>query len=80
VNAVFYNKLQGLSDEDRVVEEERLRNEFREDIDIERLASELIVDAVVPPPRLRDEIAARLRAAQGRRDTLPRKRRSVTPM
>ncbi len=80
VNAVFYNKLQGLSDEERVVEEERLRNEFREDIDIERLASELIVDAVVPPPRLRDEIAARLRAAQHRRDTMPRKRRSITPM
>lgn len=80
VNAVFYNKLQALSDEDRAVEEERLRHEFREDIDIERLASELIVDAVVPPPRLRDEIAARLRAAQDRRDTMPRKRRSITPM
>ena len=59
VNAVFYNKLQGLSDEDRAVEEERLRHEFGEDIDIERLASELIVDAVVPPPQLRDEIASR---------------------
>jgi hypothetical protein len=31
---------------ERTVEEQRLREEFREDIDIERLASELAVDAV----------------------------------
>jgi acetyl-CoA carboxylase carboxyltransferase component len=80
VNAVFYNRLQGLSDEERPAEEARLREEFREDIDIQRLASELIVDAIVPPAELRSEIAARLRAAVGRRDRPPEKRRSVTPM
>ena len=80
VNAVFYNKLQGLSPAERKLEEERLRTEFREDVDIERLASELVVDAVVPPQALRDEIASRLRAARGRRDPSPRKHRSVTPL
>ncbi len=80
VNAVFYNKLQGLSPSERVREEEKLRAEYREDVDIERLASELVVDAVVPPQNLRDEIASRLQAARGRRDPPPRKRRSVTPL
>jgi acetyl-CoA carboxylase carboxyltransferase component len=79
VNAVYYNKLQDLPDEERAAEEARLQAEYREDVDLERLASELVVDAIVPPARLREEIAARLRASRGRRDPLPRKRRSVTP-
>jgi len=80
VNAVYYNKLQGLGAEERKQEEAKLRQEYREDIDIERLASELVIDAIVPAPALRDEIAARFAAARGRRDPQPVKRRSVTPV
>jgi acetyl-CoA carboxylase carboxyltransferase component len=80
VNAVYYNRLQGLEGEARSAEEERLRREYRTDVDIERLASELAIDAIIPPERLREEIAARLRAAGGRRDPPVDKRRSVTPM
>ena len=80
VNAVYFNKLEALPEAERAAEEERLRAEFREDIDIERLASELAVDAVVPHRELRSELVARLRAAWGRRDPPPRKRRSVTPV
>src|SRR5262249_18518559 len=53
VNAVYFNKLEAMPDAERAREEERLRAEFREDIDIERLASELAVDAVVPHRDLR---------------------------
>jgi len=80
VNAVFYNKLQGLAEPERKAEEAKLRQEYREDVDIERLASELVIDAIVPPESLRDEIAARLRSARGRRDRPPPKRHSVTPV
>jgi len=80
VNAVYFNKLEAMPEAERTVEEQRLREEFREDIDIERLASELAVDAVVPPRDLHRELVARLRAAWGRRDPLPNKRRSVTPV
>ena len=80
VNAVYFNKLQGLSDEERTETEAQLQREYRDDIDIERLASELVIDAIVPPETLRDEIAARLAAAEGRRDTPPVKWRSVTPV
>jgi acetyl-CoA carboxylase carboxyltransferase component len=80
VNAVYYNKLQGLTGDERAQQEAKLRREYREDIDIERLASELVVDAVVPPAGLRDEIAARLAGAADRRDRSAAKRRSVTPV
>jgi acetyl-CoA carboxylase carboxyltransferase component len=80
VNAVYFNKLQGLGDAERAEMEAKLREEYRADIDIERLASELVVDAIVPPAALRDEIAARLATARGRRDDAPRKHRSITPV
>ncbi len=80
VNAVHYNRLQALPEEQRAQETERLRREYREDVDISRLASELVIDAIVPPAELRDEIAARLHNARNRRDALPRKRRSVPPV
>ncbi|MCZ6463944.1 MAG: acyl-CoA carboxylase subunit beta [Proteobacteria bacterium] len=80
VNAVYFNKLQGLGERERAAETEKLREEYRQEVDIERLASELVIDAIVPPENLREEIAARLAAARGRRDPPAAKRRSVTPM
>jgi acetyl-CoA carboxylase carboxyltransferase component len=80
VNAVYYNKIQALPEAERGPLIEKLRAEYRDDIDIERLASELVVDAIVPPDRLRAEIAARFEAARGRRDAAAGKRHSVIPM
>jgi acetyl-CoA carboxylase carboxyltransferase component len=80
VNAVYFNRLGELPESERAAEEERLRDAYREDVDIERLASELVVDTIVSAAELRGEIVARLRAASGRRDAPPRKRRSVTPV
>jgi acetyl-CoA carboxylase carboxyltransferase component len=80
VNAVYFNKLEAMEPEARAAEEARLRDEYRADIDIERLASEMIVDAIVPGPRLREELAVRFAAADERRDAMPDKRRSVTPV
>jgi acetyl-CoA carboxylase carboxyltransferase component len=61
INAVYYNKIQEKpegAERDAYVAE--LRAEYRESIDIYRLASDLVIDAVVPGERLRDEIVARL--------------------
>jgi acetyl-CoA carboxylase carboxyltransferase component len=81
VNAVYYNKLQAMPEDQRVVETEKLRSEYREDIDIERLASELVIDAIVAPERLREELVARFAAiAERPQDAAPPKRRSVVPM
>ena len=76
INAVYYNKIQDTPEDDRAAFVKRLQDEYRDDIDIFRLASELIVDAVVPPDELRGELVRRF-AATGRdaaptsRDTIP---------
>lgn len=61
VNAVYYNKIQELPPEERsrFIETERAR--YAEDIDIVRLASQLVVDEIIAPDQLRDELARRLR-------------------
>ena len=67
INAVYYNKIQDTPEADRAAFVKRLRDEYRDDIDIFRLASELIVDAVVPPDELRVELVNRFAAYRSRR-------------
>src|SRR5213083_1375459 len=55
VNAVFYNKIQELPEAERPAFIKKLQEEYRKDIDLYRLASDLIVDAVVSPTDLRTE-------------------------
>ena len=57
-----------------------LREEYKADIDILKLASELVLEAVVPGDRLRGEIIARFAAASQRDRPRTLKRRSVTPV
>src|SRR3954462_11577622 len=80
VNAVFYNQLQAIEDPDeRARRTEELRREYAEDIDILHLASELVVDAVIPPEDLRDELVKRFALAAGKARDWPRKRNPITP-
>jgi acetyl-CoA carboxylase carboxyltransferase component len=73
VNAVYYNRIQELPEEERAAFVEQLQDEYREDIDIYRLADELIVDAVVPPAELREELVRRFAVYASRvRDDAPR--------
>ncbi|SES42189.1 acyl-CoA carboxylase subunit beta [Psychrobacillus sp. OK032] len=60
VNAVYANKIASLPEEERAAFIAEKRDEYREDIDIYRLASDLIIDDVVEPNRLREELASRL--------------------
>ncbi|WP_246999576.1 acyl-CoA carboxylase subunit beta [Halosolutus gelatinilyticus] len=60
INAVYARKLAAIDDpEERERTERELREEYREDIDIHRMASEVVIDEIVPPSALRDELAAR---------------------
>jgi acetyl-CoA carboxylase carboxyltransferase component len=80
VNAVFYNQLQAIEDSDeRARRTEELRREYAEDIDILHLASELVVDAVIQPEDLRDELVKRFALAAGKARDWPRKRNPITP-
>jgi acetyl-CoA carboxylase carboxyltransferase component len=74
VNAVFYNKLAELPEAERAARRTELEDEYREDVDLYKLASNLIVDDVVEPERLREELIKRFRAYSTRVATaLPRK-------
>lgn len=67
INAVHYNRIQSVAEgPDRDALVARLRAEYQEDIDLKKLASELVVDAVVSFDDVRAEVAARLRLARGK--------------
>jgi acetyl-CoA carboxylase carboxyltransferase component len=80
VNAVYANKLDAIEDPDaRQAETERLRDEYEKDIDLLRLAAELVVDDVVEPEDLRAELIRRYAAAKDKVRIEPRKRHGITP-
>jgi acetyl-CoA carboxylase carboxyltransferase component len=81
INAVFYNQLQAIEDPaERARRTEELRAEYSEEIDILHLASELVIDAVIQPGDLRQELIRRLAAYAGRERSWPAKRNPVTPV
>jgi acetyl-CoA carboxylase carboxyltransferase component len=81
VNAVYFNKLAAIGDPDeRDKEIQRLRAEYDADIDVLRLASELVVDDVVQPGDLRGELIRRFAAAAGKDRSFSRRRHGVTPV
>jgi acetyl-CoA carboxylase carboxyltransferase component len=67
VNAVHYNRIQATPEgPERDALVSALRTEYQSDIDLQKLASELVVDAVISFDSLRTEIASRLRLARGK--------------
>jgi acetyl-CoA carboxylase carboxyltransferase component len=80
VNAVFFNKIQEQPEAERAAYVQQLRDEYKKDIDIEKLASELVVDAVVPGCQVRRELEKRY-AYYARGYEPPRQRkRGVLPV
>ena len=81
INAVYANKIAEISDEaERTAYVARLRQEYEIDIDILRLASELIIDAIVEPADLRRELIARFAAAATKDRHFSTRRHGVPPV
>ncbi len=81
VNAVYANKLAAIEDDgERAEFVAQRRADYEADIDIVRLASELVVDDLVLPERLRDELIARFRLSAGKDRGFSRRRHGVTPV
>ncbi|PHQ40385.1 propionyl-CoA carboxylase [Halorubrum persicum] len=75
INAVYARRLAEIDDpEERAETEQRLREEYREDIDIHRMASEVVIDEIVPPSTLREELAARFAFYEDVEKDLPDKK------
>jgi len=80
VNAVYANKIEAIEDADeraQFVDEKRA--EYEQDVDLMRLASDLVIDAVINPSELRAELVRRYRVLVGKSRHLASKRHGVPP-
>jgi acetyl-CoA carboxylase carboxyltransferase component len=81
VNAVYYNKLAAIADpQERDLQVQQLRDAYEADIDILRLAGELVIDDIVEPEDLRQDLIRRFAAAVGKDRSFSRRRHGVTPV
>ena len=75
INAVYRRKLDAIEDDaERAKMVEQLREEYREDIDVHRMASEVVIDDIVPPSTLREELVNRFGFYAGLEKELPDKK------
>lgn len=80
VNAVYANKIAELPEEERAAFIAKKREEYQKDIDIYRLASEMIVDGIVPAGSLREELGKRLSAYMSKYMTFTQRKHPVYPV
>lgn len=81
INAVYANKINAISDEAaREAYVQKLRTEYEIDIDILRLASDLVIDAIINPGEVRRELVARFAAAATKDRALTQRRHGVPPV
>lgn len=60
VNAVYANKIEALPEEERQAYIDEKRAEYQEEIDLYKLASELVIDDIIEPNALRETLIKRL--------------------
>ncbi|MDB5098652.1 MAG: Carboxylase [Cyanobacteria bacterium RYN_339] len=80
VNAVYANVIEQLPEDERAAFVAAKREEYAEDIDIFRLAGELIVDAVIPFDGLRRELSTRFRLYASKDEQFSVRRNPVYPV
>ncbi len=84
VNAVYANKIaqveasEGVEARDAFVAARRA--EYEKDVDLERLAADLVLDQVIEPEELREELRRRLVHARGRDRHFSTRRRAIPPV
>jgi acetyl-CoA carboxylase carboxyltransferase component len=80
VNAVYANKIAQLPEEEREAFVAQKREEYEVDIDVVRLASELVIDGIIEPEDLRAELIRRYAALRDKDRSFSRRRHGVTPV
>jgi methylmalonyl-CoA decarboxylase subunit alpha len=80
VNAVYSNKIAELPETERQAFVEQRREEYRRDIDIYRLASELVVDGIVDPDHLRAELITRFAMYDSKQVSFGQRKHPVYPV
>jgi acetyl-CoA carboxylase carboxyltransferase component len=75
INAVYARKLADIEDDEaRERRAAELREQYRQDIDVHRMASEVVIDEIVPPSELREELVARFEFYEDVEKSLPEKK------
>ena len=81
VNAVYANKIAAIKDPaEREQFVQDMRREYEEDVDLERLAADLVLDQIIEADALRAELLLRLRYAKARERHFATKRRDIPPV
>ncbi|PTM59236.1 acyl-CoA carboxylase subunit beta [Desmospora activa] len=80
VNAVYSNKIAELEGEEKMRFIQQKRAEYQQDIDIYRLASELIIDGIIAPDDLRLELSRRFTTYASKHVTFSQRRHPVYPV
>jgi acetyl-CoA carboxylase carboxyltransferase component len=80
VNAVYANKIEAIAEADeRAAFVEERRAEYEQDVDLLRLASDMVLDAVIEPSELRAELIRRYAVLAGKPREAVAKRHGVPP-
>jgi acetyl-CoA carboxylase carboxyltransferase component len=84
INAVYYNKIMELPESQRKEFVEQKHEEYRKDVDIANLASEMVVDSIVSGDELRQELINRFDIYRSKRNLRAhgfyRKKQAVLPV
>ncbi|QKS70726.1 acyl-CoA carboxylase subunit beta [Paenalkalicoccus suaedae] len=80
VNAVYANKIASLEKEEQGAFIETKRNEYKENIDIYRLASEMIIDDIIPADLLRATLVDRFDYYSSKQPPVLRRKHAVYPV
>jgi acetyl-CoA carboxylase carboxyltransferase component len=80
VNAVYYNRIMELPEAERAAYVKAKRDEYAADVDVYKLASEMLVDGIVAGRELRAELSKRLAYAESKQHEFPTRRNPILPV
>src|SRR5690625_3291338 len=80
VNAVYANKIATLEGDEREKFIKEKQDEYRNDIDVYRLASEMVIDDVVNPENLRNELIKRYQVYQSKNISFTERKHGIYPV
>lgn len=80
INAVYANKIASLPEEERAAFVKEKQQEYKNDIDIYRLASEMVVDAIIDPDKIRKELSTRFSMYESKQVNFTHRKHGVYPV
>lgn len=80
VNAVLANKIEQLPEDERQTYVKEKQDAYREEIDIYKLASEMVVDDIIDPNQLREELKSRYEVYADKNVTFTDRKHGVYPV